>query len=396
MEHIIFSHSHKLILENIVKAENCFLYDSNHNRYIDLESGDWCTSLGHSHPQINRVIIDQVNRITHIGFCYADPIIEESAYEILKTLEIKNGKCIFLSSGSDAVQFGTQVIQSISEKPLLLTMSDTFLASYGTAAVKPDNEWFQFDWMKCANCETIDSCNPSCPRLAEIPYDVIAGFVFEPGSSSGLVRFPPLTLVQNIAIKTKENRGVLMVNEVTTGVGRTGKWFGFQHYDLKPDIVALGKGIGNGFPVSVTAMTQKIHERLKNVKSFKFGHSHQNDPLGAVVAREVVKIVNEEKLIERSHRLGTRFLVNLNQLWQHHPIIKDIRGRGLMIAIEFQDTGEKFIASSIQEQLLQSGFIVANRPGLNALRIDPPITTPEEELDNFIHCLDGILAQYSV
>jgi acetylornithine aminotransferase len=175
---------------------------------------------------------------------------------------------VFLCSGSEAVEFGIQVVQTISRKPLLLTMSDSYLSSYGTANKKPENEWIQFDWIDCKGCHKYEDCDPQCEKLTEIPFHRINAFIFEPGSSAGMVRFPPVKLVKNIAQKIKENNGLVLVNEITTGVGRTGRWFGHQHYNLNPDIVALGKGLGNGYPVSVTALTQPVWELLE-AKPFK-------------------------------------------------------------------------------------------------------------------------------
>jgi acetylornithine aminotransferase len=383
MDHLILCTGHQIVMNNIVKASNCYLYDSDNKEYIDFESGVWCTPLGHGHPRINQVIKNQVKDITHTGFCYLHPVIEESARQILEVLEIVDGKCVFLCSGSEAVEFGVQVIQTIYNKPLFLTMSDSYLGSYGTANKKPENEWFLFDWLKCTGCSKYEDCDPNCSRLNQIPFQQIKGFVFEPGSSSGLVRFPPLKLVKNITHKIKENNGLIMVNEVTTGVGRTGRWFGHQYYNLKPDIVALGKGLGNGYPVSAAALTQPVWKILESTP-FKYSQSHQNDPLGAVIAKEVIQVIKEENLIEKCSILGSHFKGRLHQLQKQFNIIKDVRGRGLIMAIEFEDNGFNMLASIIQQQLLSNGFIVAPRPGFNVIRIDPPLTVSKKEIDSFI------------
>lgn len=381
--HLLLCTGHQIVMNDIVKASNFYLYDSDNKKYIDFESGVWCTPLGHGHPRINQVIKNQVEDITHTGFCYLHPVIEESAQQILEVLGIINGKCVFLCSGSEAVEFGVQVARTISKKPLLLTMSDSYLGAYGTANKKPESEWILFDWMKCIGCSKYEDCDINCPRLSQIPFHQINGFVFEPGSSSGLVRFPPVKLVKNITHKIKENNGVILVNEVTTGVGRTGRWFGHQHYNLKPDIIALGKGLGNGYPVSVTALTQPVWELLET-KPFKYSQSHQNDPLGAAIAKEVIQVIKEENLIEKCSILGSHFLSQLQQLQKNFSIIKDIRGRGLMMAIEFEDKDNVLLASTIQRRLLSNGFIVANRPGFNVIRIDPPLTVSKKDIDSFI------------
>ena len=262
IDHILWYPGHDLLLKNIVRAENCYLYDSDGNRYVDLESGVWCTSIGHGNPRILHAITEQLARIAHTGFGYANALVEEAARAILSLLGFEGGKCVFLCSGSEAVEYGVRMAQSVINRPLLMTMTDSYFGAYGSASRKQEDEWFCFDWAACAACPYADECDEGCEQWAAIPYDDIGGFLFEPGSSSGLARFPPEKLIRNIVSVVKENDGLVLVNEVTTGVGRTGIWFGYQHYGISPDIVAVGKGIGNGYPVSVTAFAPGVIERL--------------------------------------------------------------------------------------------------------------------------------------
>ena len=150
--------------------------------------------------------------------------------------------------------------------------------------------------------------------LKEIPFDKIGAFVFEPGGSGiGFVHFPPRPLVEAIAGRVRASGGLIVANEITTGIGRTGKWFGFQHYDIQPDIVALGKGLGNGYPVSAVAVREETAEKLER-GGFHYVQSHQNDPLGCAIAREVIAALHEEKLIERGAELGAYFLEGLREI----------------------------------------------------------------------------------
>ena len=122
--------------------------------------------------------------------------------------------------------------------------------------------------------------------------------MFEPGSSSGHVRFPPKAFIQNIVKFIRQHDGFIQINEITTGLGRTGKWFGFQHYDIKPDIVSMGKGLGNGYPVSAIAMTPDIIAKLSEM-GFYYFQSHQNDPLGCAAAKAVIATLQKENSIEK-------------------------------------------------------------------------------------------------
>jgi len=388
MKKIIWSTGHQLKFENIVDSDNCFLFDTNGNRFIDLESGVWCTSVGHNNKRINKIITDQINKITHTGFCYCHPQIEKTAEKVLEITGMKTGKCEFMCSGSEAVEYGMRVARKISEKPLALTFSDSYFGAYGDAASKSENHWHIYDWLNCS-CNSKQGCTGDCKDFGNIPFEDIGIFLFEPGSSSGLVRFPSNKMIEKIVQRVKEDKGIVVANEITTGIGRTGKWFGYQHYNIVPDIVAIGKGVGNGYPVSITAISEKIAGKLENT-GFLYSQSHQNDPLGAVVAKEVIEIISEEKLLEKSIELGDWLMNSIRQLDPQKKFIKEVRGRGLMLVVEFIKD-----AQTVCEELLTRGFIVAKRSNAEVLRIDPALTVEKETLDLFINEMRGIVKMHS-
>ncbi len=382
-EHLIWSTGHELILNNIVRAENCDLYDSEGNKYIDLESGVWCTSIGHCNPGINSVITSQIKNIIHTGFNYCNPVMDIAARKVLEITNLPDGKCEFLCSGSEAVEFCIRAAKQIIEGKMLLTFSDSYFGAYGEAAKTDSKEWYRYNWQDCS-C-TGNGCSGECKEFSKIPFGKIGIFLFEPGSSSGLVRFPSNRLIEKIAVKIKENNGLIVVNEVTTGVGRTGKWFGYEHYDLNPDMVAIGKGIGNGYPVSVAAFSANTTNMLEK-QQFHYSQSHQNDPLGAAIVSEVISTIQKEDLIKRGNSLGEKILKGLLDLKSEQSIIKEIRGRGMMIAIEFTKDAE-----IIHKELIKQGFILAKRSGHEVLRVDPALTINEPDVDSFINTLKKIL-----
>ncbi|MGD9134920.1 MAG: aminotransferase class III-fold pyridoxal phosphate-dependent enzyme, partial [Desulfobacterales bacterium] len=202
--------------------------------------------------------------------------------------------------------------------------------------------------------------------------------------------FPPKSFIQNIVNFIRQHDGFIQINEITTGFGRTGKWFGFQHYDINPDMVSMGKGLGNGYPVSAIAMTPEIIAHLSKI-SFYYYQSHQNDPLGCAVARAVIKLLQEEKIIEKSETVADYFFDKLQQLQQKYSIIQEIRGRGLMLAIEFNDMLADDRLSDLYVQCIQRGFILAKRPGLNVFRLDPPLIIQKEDIDHFLETFDQLL-----
>ncbi len=270
---------HNLEIPNVINGDGIYLFDDKKKRYMDLESGVWCTSLGHKNAQINKLIKKQIDSIMHTGFCYSNNILEQSADSVLSIV--------------------------------------------------------------------------------------------------GFVRFPPRSLIENIINIVRAHGGKIIANEVTTGIGRTGKWFGYNYYQIEPDMVAIGKGIGNGYPVSVTAINSQTIKELEKT-TFKYSQSHQNDPLGAAIVNEVIKIIKDNDLISKAKINSIRFLEMLQTLKDGFYII-DVRGRGLMFAIDLSDEN---IGNSIYKKLIHKGYIICNRKSL--FRIDPPLTINENEFENFV------------
>jgi acetylornithine/N-succinyldiaminopimelate aminotransferase len=379
LENILNSTGHELKYGNVIKAENCTLIDSKGRKYLDLESGVWCTSIGHCHPRITKVIAEQSGKMIHSGYCYLNPVINEAAGKLLEITGIGPGKCVFLCSGSEAVEYAVKLGRSVSSKPHLLTMKNCYLSAYGVSGERSPKDWINFGWM---NGDAVD----------EIDFGKIAAFVFEPGSSLGLVHFPPADLVKNIVSKTRENGGIFIANEVTTGIGRTGKWFGYQHYGIVPDIVAIGKGLGNGYPVSCVAVSRSVADKI-DPDRFHYAQSHQNDPLGAAVAREVIDVIESEKLLDRALEIGAMIQKRLAAIKNKYGVIKEIRARGLMIAIEFEKCEKCSFAQAIRDRLLDRRIILVKRPGHEVFRIDPALTIDMEDVEYFLKTLEAIISE---
>ncbi len=435
MKNIVWSTSHELILDDIVKARNCEVSDSGGRKYIDMESGVWCTNLGHCNPRINSVMTSQLRKVMHTGFNYCNPILETAACKVLEITDFPGGKCEFLCSGSEAVEYCIRAAKTIKPDAMVLVFSDSYFGAYGEAARQDSKEWYRYNRYGC-NCDTggedsrrkksggeggrsqepdgdgycgaetrgegcrreetrsegcrreeplSEGCRGECREFSDIPFDKIGIFLFEPGSSSGLVNFPSAELIGKISERIRENNGFIIINEVTTGAGRTGKWFGFQHYDLKPDMIAIGKGIGNGYPVSVAAFSARAAGLLEK-QSFHFSQSHQNDPMGASIVNEVISTINDENLVERSRKLGEKLMAGLEKIKKPGSVLKAVRGRGLMIAIEFtRDAGH------VQKELVRRGFIVAKRSGHEVLRIDPALTIKEKDINGFLFSFNDVI-----
>lgn len=391
MSHVIGFPGYDLLLPNIARAENASLYDEDGARYVDLESGVWCTSVGHCNKAVLDAVCGQSARLAHVGYSYLTPIVERAAGRVLKLTGFEGGKCVFLCSGSEAIEYGMRVARMVAPGSAFLTMNDAYYGAYGDAHGRTGDAWFGLDWRGCLECRFDKPCGEGCGFFAEIPFERIGGFLFEPGSSGGVVRFPPQKLIDAIAARIKTVGGVLIINEVTTGIGRTGKWFGYEHYGLKPDIVAMGKGVGNGYPVSAAALSPGVIGRLGDTP-VRYAQSHQNDAAGAAAVLAVLDYIEDHKLLERSAGLSELLFSGLQALREKHPLITEVRGRGLMIAVEFDSGADPTLSERLHRMLVERGYILTHRPGHNVLRLDPCLTIEREDLEGFLAVFAELLA----
>ncbi len=383
MSNILNCTGHEIKIPNVVDGDEAHVFDDVGKKYLDLESGVWCLSLGHKNARINRAIKDQIDRVTHVGFCYGNQTVEKAAESVLDIAGFQDGKCVFLCSGSEAIELARQITRHITGRNITLALHDGYFGSF-SSTVNREGGWHLFDWSECRECQRKDNCDAACDKLKSIPDD-ISEFLFEPGSASGFVRFPPSSMIRNMVDIVRSKGGKIIANEVTTGIGRTGKWFGHNHHEIEPDIIAMGKGVGNGYPVSAVAIKASTVGELED-GSFKYMQSHQNDPLGAVVAKEVLDTIKDEKLISRAARIGQKFLRELESL-ADGKTITEVRGRGLMFAVEF---GDSKISDKLYDALLDAGYIVCNRGGM--FRIDPPLTIDDDDFMGFIETFRELLA----
>lgn len=356
----------------IIRSESCYVYDSDNNQYIDFESGDWASNLGHSNPKIDERIKQQVDKLIHDGLRFRNQESEQLSLKLLDKLGLTGGQCAFLNSGSEAVNLGITIAKNLTGRKKVLKMDCSYLSAFGHGQISENNP------------DLINISFNDINAISKLDFHEIAVFVFEPGNSSSLIRHPNADFINAVATEIKKHNGLLMANEVTTGFGRTGKWFGFQHYDYQPDIVSVGKALGNGYPISGVAISSAISELF--LKSpFRYAQSHQNDALGCAIGLEVINTIEKHGLISKGFEKGKYFKQRLMELQTKHPEIVEIRARGLMIAIELKTNG---IADLIYNQLIENGFLIGIKE--KTLRFMPSLIIGKKDIDNLIETIDRI------
>lgn len=376
MNNIIPFYEHSNII--LDRSRGCYLYDTQGNRYIDFEAGVWCENLGHNNEQINKSIEKQIRKSIHIGYHFKTRPAEVLSRELQRLIGYTNGASVFLSSGSEAVILAITLAQHLTMRKKVLKIDNTFISSFGIGKIGHDND------------SLVNVKNNNSDLLENIDFREIAAFVLETGGASiDIVRFPDYKFIKQLVELARKNGCLIIADEVTTGMGRMGKWFGFQYYDLMPDIVVTGKALGNGFPISGITINSEVSKGFEQ-NSFKYAQSHQNDPLGCTIGLEVIKIIENNNLVEKANKTGEYFMNRLESIRaKYSDIIEDVRGRGLMLALEF---APDFKGKKIKDFLFKNGFVVGFKR--NTLRFIPPLIIKKRDIDIIIETISISCQKY--
>jgi acetylornithine aminotransferase len=361
----------------IVKSERCRQYDSEGKQYIDFESGVWCANLGHGNERILKVLTAQAKTSMHHGYKFRNTYAEVLSEELNRIIGFPEGASVFLSSGSEAVNLAVTLARHITGRKKVLKISNSYLSAFGFGRIDPNNE-------DLVNVRFNDT-----DSIKNIDFDNIAAFVAETGGASvDVVQFPERSFMNELIETAKQNGCLIVGEEITTGMGRTGKWFGFMHYDFLPDIVVTGKALGNGYPISAVTVNKKIADEFNRLP-FRYAQSHQNDPLGCSVGIEVIRIMEEENIPETSRKTGIYFKNKLESLKERFPDkIIDVRGKGLMLALELSTSvNEEYI----HDRLFEKGFIVGGKA--KSLRFMPPLVIETADIDLLIDALADTVSE---
>lgn len=361
---------------------------------VDFESGCWAAVLGHCRKELAEVMHLNAGRLFHTHQFFSAEHPGALVEELIKAAGVGcSYKGTFMSSGSEAVSLAVALAETISGRPRKLSLSISYHGALpGLRMPRKPEEWLDLDVRECLNCPNAVSCR-ECGKFAWVDFSEFCAFVFEPGNSGGAVFCPPEKLTAYICEEVRRAGGYVIVNEVTTGFGRTGKWFGFQHYNAfasesgAPDFIALGKGLGNGYPVSCLLTRPNLAE-LAESSGYRYVQSHTDDPLGCSVARKVVEIIARENLVERGNESGLYLRARLAKTGERTGGIAEIRGRGLMnVAV----LTKEYKAKEVFKALLTEGFFTGYSEVHNFIHLYPPMIISHEEIDGLCSALEHIL-----
>lgn len=392
----------------LTKGQGCTVWDVNGKAYIDLLAGTWCNILGYAHPRWTAAIQAQVEALTHVGKHFTTDEIQHALSTLKSILPPLLNRIVFLNTGSEAVEIALKIARTATQAEHICVIEKGYYGATNLALalseagrslsyLAHDNTIIRLPAPTCKECpmEQSQPCNSfKCVDISRLnSIENIAAIMFEPVMAWGGVIIPPPGYVNKLRELANRYGTLLIAEEVTTGVGRTGRWFGFECDGIIPDILVIGKAIGAGLPVSAVITTQEVEERCNG--ALRHIQSHQNDPLSGRIVSTVINIIEQEDLISKVIAMGDRIEKGLIELKSQFPFIKEVRCKGLMVGIEM-DNNRDIDYVSLSQSLLNSGYIHDYQVNNSTFRLFPPYIITAKEIDFFLETFESTLLQLNI
>ncbi|KAA2219665.1 MULTISPECIES: aspartate aminotransferase family protein [Maribacter] len=360
-----------------VSAKGIVVTDAKGQEYLDFYGGHAVISIGHSHPHYVKRIKDQLDNIGFYSNAVQNPIQEELAEKLGKLSGCENYNLFLCNSGAEANENALKMASFITGKSRIVAFKNSFHGRTSAAVAATDNASINAPINKQQQVTFLDLDDAEGLKKELNKGDVCA-VIIEAIQGVGGLDEPSTQFYQNIAALCKEHEAVLIADEVQSGYGRSGKFFGFQHHGIEPDIISIAKGMGNGFPVGGIL----LHENIKashGMLGTTFGGNH----LACAAALAVLEVIEEENLIENAAKLGYYFTKKATEI----PQVKRVKGKGLMLGLEFG-----FEVGPLRKKLIYDHHLfTGGAKDKHVLRILPALNITEKDIDIFFEALKAAL-----
>jgi len=389
----------------IARAEGSLSYDTEGKAYLDFNSGQMCSTLGHNNPRIQKVIEEQSKVLTHASTVYYNLPQVELAEKLASINDAPLKKSVLGESGSDSNELAVLLARRATGRNAVGALTQSFhglsdatrAISYSAATPgygPPMPEVFAIPTPYCYRCPYKSEGKGCCMAPLYFGMETLdrqsagmpAAVIVEPIVSAGGVIELPLEYLQGLR-KELDKRGALLVyDEAQTGLGKLGSMFAYQTYGVKPDVLTVSKHLGGGLAVSAAITTDDVVARATR-NGFSSGHSHSSDPLACKAGTASIEEIVENNLMQRAVEIGRRWQDNMKTLQQRYEVIGDIRGRGLLQGIELvcdrqsKEPAAELAAGAYRYALANGLMFSVRGRHKNVLRFVPPFTTTDEQLD---------------
>jgi acetylornithine aminotransferase/acetylornithine/N-succinyldiaminopimelate aminotransferase len=364
-----------------------YVYDLSGKRYLDLLAGISVNSLGYSHPRLTEVLVEQGRRLIHSSNLFYNPYQGLLAKKLAQISGMS--KAFFTNSGTEAIEAALKVArayghaQGREDKSVILALKNSFHGRTFGALSITTQEKYQFPFRPLVpDVHVIEEF--TVPALERAFSEKVCAFVIEPVQGEGGVVPLPEDFVRAARDLCDRFNALLIADEIQCGLGRTGKYFAYEHYDLRPDVVTLAKSLAAGYPLGAMLGSARVAESLK---PGDHGTTFGGGPLACRLALEVLAVIDQEGLVAKVAELGEFLMQELNGLIPRHRCITEVRGMGLMIGIEMGSAAKEAV-----NRLLKRGFIT-NAAHDTVLRLLPPFVISKNNIEEFLTALDEVLIE---
>jgi len=371
---------------SIVRGEGAYVWDAEGKRYLDFVAGIATNNVGHCHPRVVEAIVNQARKLLHVSNLY---YIEPQAMLAKRLVELSFAdKCFFCNSGAEANEAAIKLARKYSKENVsedkfeIITMLKSFhgrtMATITATGQPKYHKGFE----------------PMSPGFKYVPFSDLkaleeavtentCAIMVEPIQAEGGINIPIEDYLSGVRDLCDRKKLVLIFDEVQTAMGRLGKLFGYQVYGVEPDIMTMAKALGGGAPIGCMATKDHIAESLTpGSHASTFG----GNPLVCSAALASLNTIVDEKLPENAQRVGAYLMGKLSALMDKYPVIKEVRGRGLLIGMELHVEGKELVS-----KCMEAGLIL-NCIGAGTIRFAPPLIIGEEHVDEAMMIIEEALA----
>ena len=368
------------------KGKGCYLYTKNNEKYLDFASGIAVNSLGHCHPRLIKALNKQSKEMWHVSNLY---IIKKQ--EELAKLLCNNSfadKIFFTNSGTESIECGIKIIRSYhyhhnTGKKEIITFQGAFHGrTYGALSAQKNKKYSNSFGPLLSGFKQVEFNN--IPKLKEIISKKTAGIIVEPIQGEGGIRPANLKFLKFLRKICNDNGILLFFDEVQCGFGRSGKLFSHEWANIKPDLMAVAKGIGSGFPLGACLATNK--SCISMIKG-THGSTYGGNPLAMSVGLEVLKIISNKKFLKNVDKISRYFWKRLKVLESQFEIISEVRGAGLLLGVK---TKTKLSNTEFSNKLKKYKLLSVPAAD-NTLRLAPPLIVNYKEIDKSILIIKKVL-----
>lgn len=362
---------------NIVRGQGCTVWDDKGTEYLDLYGGHAVISIGHCHPHYVEMMQAQLNKLGFYSNSVINTLQVQLAERLGKACGYEDYNLFLVNSGAEANENALKLASFHTGRKRVLAAGKAFHGRTSLAVEATDNPKIVAPINACGHV-TFLPLNDLAAFEAELSKGDVAAVIIECIQGVGGIRMATAEFMQGLRKACDAHGTVLICDEIQCGYGRSGRFFAHQHLGVKPDIITVAKGIGNGFPLSGVLISPKF-EAVYGQLGTTFGGNH----LACAAALAVLDVMESENLVENAARVGEHLMAELRKM--EGPV--DVRGKGLMIGIEYTDNIKEMRTRLVKEQHVFTGAA-----STNILRLLPPLTLSMEQADDFLQRLRRVMA----